>query len=161
MRKILYLLLIVAAAVGIWHFVLADSPAAETIPVAVQQEEEQGSAAPERKIVITDGEHEVVYALNDSSAAADWYWRLPQKLELQNYSDNEKIIYPGDLNVRKTPRAKNQPGTLAYYAPWKDVVMFYGPYRENDELYELGHVVQGEDEIPLLQPGMVTIDKME
>ncbi len=161
MRKILYLLPIIAAAAGIWHFVLADSSAAETIPVAAQQEEGQGKTVPERKIVITDGEHEVVYALNDSSAAADWYGRLPQKLELQHYSDNEKIVYPGDLNVHRTPQAKNQPGMLAYYAPWKDVVMFYGPYRENDALYELGHVVQGEDEISLLQQGMVIIDKME
>lgn len=38
-------------------------------------------------------------------------------------------------------------GTLAYYAPWGDVVMFYGPFSPNGALYELGWVVDGEERI--------------
>ena len=41
------------------------------------------------------------------------------------------------------PHAENGPGTLAYYAPWGDVVMFYGDYSADEGLYELGQVVSG------------------
>ena len=46
-------------------------------------------------------------------------------------------------------------GTLAYYAPWGDVVMFYGEYNENPSLYELGHVVSGEELIPDLSGSVI------
>lgn len=41
-------------------------------------------------------------------------------------------------------------GTLAYYAPWGDVVMFYGPFSPNGALYELGRAVDGVDAIARL-----------
>lgn len=154
------LVLVVAAffllVVG-WKMVPIAAPAAPA-------KAEMSAAAPkasgkERKIVISDGTHQVVYALNGSPAAEDLFRQLPLTIELQNYSDNEKIFYPRALDVKDTPRARNQAGTLAYYAPWKDVVLFYGPYRENQELYELGHIVEGEGQIPQLQPGNVTIQK--
>ncbi|WP_337617636.1 cyclophilin-like fold protein [Acidaminococcus timonensis] len=154
------LVLVLAAfflvAVG-WKMAPTAAPAA---PVKTEKSTAASKASgKERKIVVSDGAHQVVYVLNGSPAAEDLFQQLPLTIELQNYSDNEKIFYPRALNVKDTPRAKNQAGTLAYYAPWKDVVLFYGPYRENEELYELGHVLDGEEQIPQLQPGNVTIQK--
>lgn len=158
MKKELFFLLAIVAAVGIWHFALAENFG--TAPASTAQSAERPQQSSEdKKIIIKDGTHKVVYVLNGSAAADDLYQRLPLTIEIQNYSDNEKIFYPGALSVQDTPRAKNQAGTLAYYAPWKDVVLFYGPYRENDELYELGHIAAGEEQISQLQPGTVTIEK--
>ena len=61
-------------------------------------------------------------------------------------STNEKIFYPPvKLDTSDSPLAKAGAGTLAYYAPWGDVVMFYGDYNENPSLYELGQIVSGAE----------------
>ena len=48
-------------------------------------------------------------------------------------------------------------GTLAYYAPWGDVVMFYDEYSENPSLYELGQAVSGGELVGQLS-GTIMID---
>ena len=53
-----------------------------------------------------------------------------------------------------------QAGTLAYYAPWGDVVMFYDAYDANGSLYQLGQAVSGAEEISGLS-GSITIQPME
>ena len=72
--------------------------------------------------------------------------QLPLTIEVEDYSTNEKIFYPPqELDTSDTPAAAGGAGTLAYYAPWGDVVMFYGDYNENPSLFELGQIVSGEE----------------
>ena len=85
---------------------------------------------------------------NNSTAARDLYTQLPLSVLVENYSNNEKIFYPPKkLNIGDTPQANAQEGTLAYYAPWGDVVIFYGNFGSAAGLYELGHVVSGNEHI--------------
>ena len=85
-----------------------------------------------------------VFELNTSQAAKDLYAQLPLSIKVENYSNNEKIFYPPNkLNTNNTPQADAKVGTLAYYAPWGDVVMFYGDFGSAPGLYELGHAVSG------------------
>lgn len=109
--------------------------------------------------VIANGDT-IVFQLNDSQAARDLYAQLPLSVEVENYSTNEKIFYPPNkLDTSGTPLASNvQPGTLAYYAPWGDVVMFYGSFGSAAGLYELGHAVQGGEHIRGLS-GMIRIEQ--
>ena len=95
------------------------------------------------------GDAVVTYELNDSPAADALLGQLPLTLEVDDFSDNEKIFYPPEeLDVTDAPLAESgEAGTLAYYAPWGDVVMFYGPFSPNGALYELGWVVDGEERI--------------
>lgn len=66
---------------------------------------------------------------------------------------------PEKLSTADTPLARNiQPGTLAYYAPCGNVVLFYESFREAAGLYEIGRVVSGVEHIRLLQ-GTVSIEK--
>jgi hypothetical protein len=89
-----------------------------------------------------------VFELNDSPAAGDLYAQLPLSTSVENYSHNEKIFYPPKkLNTTDTPQADARVGTLAYYAPWGDVVMFYGNFGSAAGLYELGHAVSGSEYI--------------
>lgn len=89
-----------------------------------------------------------VFVLNNSPAAKALYAQLPLTIEVQDYSDDEKIFYPPEkLDTSNTPLADAKPGTLAYYAPWGDVVMFYDSFGSASGLYELGHAISGSEHI--------------
>lgn len=104
-----------------------------------------------------DGQN-IIFQLNDSPAAAALYQQLPLSIQVENYSHNEKIFYPpGELDISNTPLAAGPSGTLAYYAPWGDVVLFYGECGGASGLYELGEAVSGADLIETLS-GEIQID---
>ena len=108
-------------------------------------------------ITVQDGNGTTVrFELNGSSAAKDLLAQLPLTIEVEDFSTNEKIFYPNALDVSNTPLAQVAVGTLAYYEPWGDVVMFFDTYRSNSALYELGHVTSGGDAISNLS-GAITI----
>lgn len=73
-----------------------------------------------------------------------------------------KNFYPsGSLDVKNTPHPSNvDMGTLAYYRPWGNVVMFYDKANPNNDLYELGYAVSGKDLIKNLS-GNITVEKLE
>lgn len=102
-----------------------------------------------------------VFELNTSPAARDLYAQLPLHINVEDYSDNEKIFYPPKkLNTADTPKANAKAGTLAYYAPWGDVVMFYKDFGSAAGLYELGHAIAGSEHIPEMS-GTIQIEKAD
>jgi hypothetical protein len=102
-----------------------------------------------------------IFELNNSPAAKDLYAQLPLSIKVENYSDNEKIFYPPEkLNTTDTPHVDAKAGTLAYYAPWGDVVMFYGDFGSAPGLYELGHAISGSEYVKGMS-GTIRIEKGE
>ena len=78
------------------------------------------------KICVKSADYEIVYELNNSQAARELYEQLPLTLEVEDFSTNEKTFYPPkELDTSDAPMADADRGTLAYYAPWADVVRFY------------------------------------
>lgn len=114
------------------------------------------------KISVNSNGNTTVFELNDSSASKELYAQLPLSIKVENYSNDEKIFYPPNkLTTSNTPLAKNtKAGTLAYYAPWGDVVMFYKNFGSASGLYELGKVLWETEYIENMS-GTITIDKME
>lgn len=112
------------------------------------------------QITVQANGQEIVFKLNDSQASKDLYAQLPMSIKVENYSSNEKIFYPPKkLGTGNTPLVKSaSSGTLAYYAPWGDVVMFYGSFGSASGLYELGHAVQGNELIRKLS-GTIKVQK--
>ena len=101
-----------------------------------------------------------VFELNNSPAARDLYAQLPLSIIVENYGNNEKIFYPPEkLNISDTPKADAQAGSLAYYAPWGDVVMFYVRFGSAAGLYELGHAISGSEYIRGMS-GTIQIEKV-
>lgn len=102
----------------------------------------------------------VVYELNGSRAARDLYAQLPLGIKVEDYGGKEKIFYPPKkLATADTPPARDaRAGTLAYYAPWGDVVMFYDRFGSAAGLYELGRAVSGHEHIEHLT-GTVRVEK--
>lgn len=126
----------------------------------IEKNETNASAAQAAmKISVKANGNTTVFELNNSQAAKDLYAQLPLNIKVENYSSNEKIFYPPKkLNTQNTPQADAQVGTLAYYAPWGDVVMFYGSFGSAAGLYELGHAVSGSEHIRKMS-GTVRIEK--
>lgn len=119
----------------------------------------KGSPHP-MKISITSPHHKIIYVLNDSQASKSLVAQLPLEIGVEDYAGLEKIFYPPKkLDTTNTPMARNNKlGTLAYYAPWGDVVLFYGKAGPASGLYELGQAETGHDDIPQLS-GTVRIEK--
>ena len=110
-------------------------------------------------ITVTSNDRVTVFELNDSPAAKDLYAQLPLSIAVENYSNDEKIFYPPEkLNTNDTPLADAHAGTLAYYAPWGDVVMFYEDFGSAAGLYELGKVTEGAEYIREMT-GTIHIEK--
>lgn len=103
--------------------------------------------------------HTTVFKLNDSDASKALYAQLPLSIEVENFGGNEKIFYPPQkLTTNNTPSANAKNGTLAYYAPWGDVVMFYKDFGSAGGLYELGEAVDGKEYISEMS-GTINITK--
>ena len=107
------------------------------------QSQEQGEAA-KMRIQVEAGENRILFELNDTRAARDLYEQLPLRIQVEDYSTNEKIFYPPEkLDVSGAPRAGGGAGTLAYYEPWGDVVIFYDAFDSAEGLYLLGEAISG------------------
>ena len=133
-------LMLVFAACG-----CSRAEAADSQPI-VQEEGSADKGEVQMRIYVTSNGNTIVYGLNDSQAAKDLYAQLPLTIEVEDYSTNEKIFYPSEkLDASDAPVADEGKGTLAYYAPWGDVVMFYDHFGKSSNLYELGMVISGEE----------------
>jgi hypothetical protein len=111
------------------------------------------------KISVKSNGNTTVFELNNSQASKDLYGQLPLTIKVENFSNNEKIFYPPKkLNTSDTPQADARVGTLAYYAPWGDVVMFYGSFGSAKGLYGLGHAISGSEHIRGMS-GTIRIEK--
>jgi hypothetical protein len=130
--------------------------------VIAQMEKDESNTAEAQttmKVRVTANSKTTVFELNNSQAAKDLYAQLPLSIKVEDYSDNEKIFYPPrKLNTTDTPQADARAGTLAYYAPWGDVVMFYENFGSASGLYELGHAVLGSEHINGMT-GTIQIEK--
>ena len=69
------------------------------------------------KISVQSEQHEIIYELNDSTAARELYAQLPLTIEVEPFSNNEMTFYPEKLDVTDTPLSDGEPGSLSYYQP--------------------------------------------
>ena len=113
------------------------------------------------RISVKSAGHEIIYELNNSQAARELYAQLPLTTDVEPFSNNEMTFYPPQkLNTADTPLSGGEPGSLSYYAPWGDVVMFYAPCSPNGSLYEIGTVVSGKENIVNLS-GSITVSAVQ
>lgn len=113
------------------------------------------------KISIKANETEIIYTLNDSPAAESLYAQLPLTLDCKAFGSSEMTFYPPKaLDVKDTPLGSAKAGTLGYYEPWGDVVMYYKNGNTDSSLYELGSIESGQDKINSIK-GTITITKVQ
>lgn len=140
-----------------WVAELGFSQPQETTSIDETEEENVETS----QISVTCGDVQVVYVLNDSPAAQSLLSQLPLTVEVEDFSTNEKVFYPPqELDTANTPLAEGGAGTLAYYAPWGDVVLFYDSFSANGSLYGLGEAVSGAESIGQMS-GTITVAAVE
>lgn len=110
------------------------------------------------KISVSDGKNKIVYELNGSEQSKSLYSQLPLKAQIENYSTNEKIFYPKEkLPLKNGIEGSGDSGTLAYFSPWGNVVLFYGKFSEYPGLFILGKAASGAENIKKLS-GMISVE---
>ncbi|MDD2648500.1 MAG: cyclophilin-like fold protein [Eubacteriales bacterium] len=87
----------------------------------------------------------ITVTLEDNSASRSLVAQLPLTLSFEDYNGVEKIAYLTDeLDLSAAPSSCDpQVGTLAYYAPWGNLSIFYNDFRESESLIPLGRLDDG------------------
>ena len=111
------------------------------------------------KMRVASGNIEVIFELNNTSAAKSLYNQLPLTIDVENYGGNEKIFYPEKLDCSDVIEGDCPAGTPAYFSPWGNVVMYYAPASEYPGLYILGETTKGAGNIGRLS-GKTEITKV-
>lgn len=94
------------------------------------------------KIAVEMDGQRLTATLFDNPSARDFATLLPLELTLQDYASVEKIAYlPRKLTTEGSgPFGREAIGDIAYYAPWGNIVFFYGSYRYSSGLIRLGRL---------------------
>jgi len=111
------------------------------------------------QISVSTNGNTIIYELNDSQAVKDLYEQLPLTVEAETYANNETMFYPPSaLDVSDNALASGGgSGTIAYYAPWGDVVMYYDSFEAASGLHELGKVASGSEYIENMSGTVILI----
>lgn len=109
------------------------------------------AGAPKRVKFTWDG-GEAVAELNASPSAESLWAMLPVTVDFQDFNGVERIAYTEkELSAEGAPESCTpDAGTLALYAPWGNLSVFYKPFRESRGLVPLGRFVEGADKISTL-----------
>lgn len=92
------------------------------------------------RIQLTIGDRKMEAVLENNSASRSLMMQLPITLRFEDYNGTEKIAYPASaLDISDAPNSCDPgPGTLAYYAPWGNVSLFYREFELSSGLVPLG-----------------------
>lgn len=119
------------------------------------------AGAPKR-VKFTWSGGEAVAELNGSQSAESLWAMLPVTVDFKDFNGVERIAYTEkELSTEGAPESCTpEAGTLALYAPWGNLSVFYKPFRESRGLVPLGRFVEGADKISTLGEA-VRIERME
>jgi hypothetical protein len=104
-----------------------------------------GAPAHAQKIrMIVDGQV-IAATLADNPTARDFVSMLPLTVTLSDYADTEKIVYlDRKLSTSGAPAGSTPTaGTIAYYAPWGNLAIFYRDFAYSRGLIPLGRIDTG------------------
>ena len=119
------------------------------------------AGAPKR-VKFTWSGGEAVAELNGSQSAESLWAMLPVTVDFKDFNGVERIAYTEkELSAEGAPESCTpDAGTLALYAPWGNLSVFYKPFRESRGLVPLGRFVEGADKISTLGEA-VRIERMD
>lgn len=115
-----------------------------------------------KRVKFTWSGGEAVAELNGSQSAESLWAMLPVTVDFKDFNGVERIAYTEkELSAEGAPESCTpDAGTLALYAPWGNLSVFYKPFRESRGLVPLGRFVEGADKVSTLGEA-VRIERME
>lgn len=117
--------------------------------------------ADEMKIILKNKNGEFNAVLEDTAAARDFAKLLPLKLNLKDYGGHEKVAtLKTPLDISGSPRGTDgKKGEIAYFAPFKNFVIYYGYQPYYDGIVRLGKLEKTADIDKVAIDGEVIITK--
>ena len=115
------------------------------------------------KVQVTlNGEAIATATLDNNNSAKDFSALLPLKLALKDYAATEKIsVLASALSVEGAPDAyRPVAGDLCYYAPWRNIAIFYMDGQLSSGLVRVGRFDRGIDALRSLGTGTVRFERM-
>ena len=87
----------------------------------------------------------IIADLKDNPSSRDLVAQLPLTLNFEDYHATEKIAYPPRKLVTQDAPEGFDPsvGTIAYYAPWGNLALFYEDFGYSKSLVNYGSVISG------------------
>lgn len=112
---------------------------------------------PGLKIRMTIEGKVIAATLLDNPTARDFASMLPLTLTLKDYAGTEKISdLPRKLKTDSAPSgSKPSAGTIAYYAPWGNLAVFYNDFPYSRGLVRIGSI--DADRAVLKRGGSLTV----
>lgn len=97
------------------------------------------------KITISVAGETLTAQLDDKATARDFLARLPLTLDFEDFHATEKIAYlPEALSTAGGPEGfAPSLGSIAYYAPWGNIAIFYKDAGCAKSSYGIGRVISG------------------
>jgi hypothetical protein len=100
----------------------------------------------------------------DSETTRDFISLLPLTLTLSDYAQTEKVSdLPRRLSTAGAPEgADPDVGDIAYYAPWRNLAIYYREFGYSSGLVKLGRIESGVDELARMRGDFtITIELAE
>lgn len=110
------------------------------------------------KIQITIGTTNLAATLDDNPTSREFAALLPLTLALRDFNSSEKISdeLPKRLTQDGAPEAASGAvGDIAFYAPWGNLALFYGPGPHAQGLIKMGRITSSLE--PLSRPGSLRV----
>jgi hypothetical protein len=114
-------------------------------------------------IRITIGDARFDAVLDESAASRDLLEQLPLTLDLDDFASAEKAgALPSPLSTAGQPAGADPDiGDIGYFAPWNDLVLYYGEQSYHDGIVILGRL-EGAERLARMQGAVtVTIEALE
>ncbi|WP_233469221.1 cyclophilin-like fold protein [Caballeronia glathei] len=114
------------------------------------------------KISIKFDGQTIIADLKDNPSSRDLVAQLPLTLNFEDYHATEKIAYPPRKLATQDAPAGFDPsvGTVAYYAPWGNLALFYKDFGYSKSLVNLGNIVSGMDALLKATSFNATIERV-
>ena len=141
MNTLKYILPAALLLLGLAAVATAGTPS-ERLPSSPAAARQDGEGL---RVRLTFDGGEAIVLLEDHPASRSFYAMLPLRLTLEDYNETEKIGYPPKkLQTEGSPSSCDpEAGTVAYYAPWGNLAIFYRDFRHSQGLVPLGRIVSG------------------
>lgn len=165
MKKYFWILSLLAGVVLAGQGWAANEPTEHAAGQSMARTEENIVNGQEKqtRIRLIFGNEELVATLEDNPASRDLVSMLPLTLHFEDYNGTEKISYPPrKLNTRGAPSSCDPTeGSVAYYAPWGNLAIFYHDFRQSNGLVPLGRIEAGMEKLANMRGDFsVRLEKM-
>lgn len=100
------------------------------------------------RVKLTFDNEEFIVKIYDNPTSRDFLSRLPLTLTFKEFGGFEKLsILDKELSTENAPSGSDpEVGDIGYYAPWKDVNMYYKDWNYSSGLVKLGKIESGLEE---------------